>query len=78
MSDANFASVAEAVRAAVNGQGFLHHLGARIDHSAPGRVVMSLDKRPELLQQHGFFHGGRRRLSHRQYQHIGRGDRDRS
>jgi uncharacterized protein (TIGR00369 family) len=39
-------------------QGFLHHMGARIDEVAPGRVIMSLDRRPELLQQHGLFHGG--------------------
>jgi uncharacterized protein (TIGR00369 family) len=58
MTDTDFASVAESLRAAVNGQGFLHHMGARIDEITPGSVVMSVDRRPELLQQHGFFHGG--------------------
>ncbi len=33
-------------------------LGARLDRVEPGRVVISLPHRPELTQQHGFFHGG--------------------
>lgn len=47
-----------AIRAALDAQGFLHHMGASVDEVVPGRVVMSVTKRPELLQQHGFFHGG--------------------
>lgn len=58
MTPTNFSDVAEAVRAAVHAQGLFQHLGARIDDITPGHVVMSLDNRPELLQQHGFFHGG--------------------
>lgn len=58
MSNGNFEEIADAVRAAVDKQGFLHHMGARIDEIAPGRVAMSVGRRPELMQQHGYFHGG--------------------
>jgi len=51
-------AMAGAIRTALNAQGFLHHMGASVDEVTPGRVVMSVTKRPELLQQHGFFHGG--------------------
>ena len=34
------------------------HMGAALDEIAPGKIIMSLTKSPELLQQHGFFHGG--------------------
>ena len=51
-------AIAGAIRTALNAQGFLHHMGASVDEVAHGRVVMSVTKRPELLQQHGFFHGG--------------------
>ncbi|MFI1484095.1 PaaI family thioesterase [Streptomyces sp. NPDC020747] len=34
------------------------HLGARIDHIAPGRVHIVLPGRPEMTQQHGYFHAG--------------------
>ena len=33
-------------------------IGARLDKVAPGRVEISLPFRPELAQQHGFFHAG--------------------
>jgi uncharacterized protein (TIGR00369 family) len=51
-------AIAGAIRTALNAQGFLHHMGASVDEVVRGRVVMSVTKRPELLQQHGFFHGG--------------------
>jgi uncharacterized protein (TIGR00369 family) len=51
-------AMAAAIRAALDAQGFLHHMGASVDDVAPGQVVMSVKKRAELLQQHGFFHGG--------------------
>ena len=47
-----------AIRGVLDAQGFLHHMGASVDEVRHGRVVMSVTKRPELLQQHGFFHGG--------------------
>jgi uncharacterized protein (TIGR00369 family) len=50
--------LARAIRAALDAQGFLHHMGASVDQVLPGQVVMSIDRRPQLLQQHGFFHGG--------------------
>ena len=34
------------------------HLGAVMDKVEPGRVEISLGFRPELSQQHGFFHAG--------------------
>lgn len=34
------------------------HLGAILESVAPGRVEISLPFRPELSQQHGFFHAG--------------------
>jgi uncharacterized protein (TIGR00369 family) len=58
MNETNSPSIADDVRAALNAQGFLHLVGVRVDEVAPGRVTMSIAKRPEVLQQHGFFHGG--------------------
>ncbi|QKG18603.1 PaaI family thioesterase [Actinomadura verrucosospora] len=50
------------VRARVQGsfdrQGLMRHLGARLTLIAPGRVTVSLDARPELTQQNGYFHAG--------------------
>ncbi|WP_411978381.1 PaaI family thioesterase [Streptomyces scopuliridis] len=34
------------------------HLGARLAHIAPGRVHIVLPGRPEVTQQHGYFHAG--------------------
>ncbi|MFJ3712268.1 MULTISPECIES: PaaI family thioesterase [unclassified Streptomyces] len=34
------------------------HLGARLAHIGPGRVHIVLPNRPELTQQHGYFHAG--------------------
>ena len=39
-------------------QGIMAHLGATLDEVAAGRVSISLPFRPELSQQHGFFHAG--------------------
>ncbi|MFG2284851.1 PaaI family thioesterase [Streptomyces sp. NPDC048595] len=36
----------------------MSHLGARISHVAPGRVHIVLPARPEVTQQHGYFHAG--------------------
>jgi uncharacterized protein (TIGR00369 family) len=51
-------ALTDAIRSALNQQGFLHHMGASVDEVVRGQVVISVQKRPELLQQHGFFHGG--------------------
>jgi uncharacterized protein (TIGR00369 family) len=47
-----------AIREAVGRQGFMRLVGAEVDELARGRAVLSLAKRPEVLQQHGYFHGG--------------------
>lgn len=39
-------------------QGIMGHLGALLERVEPGRVEISLAFRPELSQQHGFFHAG--------------------
>ncbi|SES49541.1 uncharacterized domain 1-containing protein [Streptomyces sp. yr375] len=46
------------VRASFERQGLMGHLGARIAHIAPGRVHIVLPSRPEVTQQHGYFHAG--------------------
>ncbi|MEU5346565.1 PaaI family thioesterase [Streptomyces sp. NPDC020766] len=46
------------IRASFERQGLMGHLGARIDHIAPGRVHIVLPGRPEMTQQHGYFHAG--------------------
>ena len=39
-------------------QPFSRHLGAELVAFEPGRAVLSLEVKPEFLQQHGFVHGG--------------------
>ena len=39
-------------------QAFVLHLGGAMEEIAPGRAVLRLPFRPELAQQHGFFHAG--------------------
>jgi uncharacterized protein (TIGR00369 family) len=39
-------------------QGAMGLIGARLQRIVPGRVEIDLDYRPELSQQHGFFHAG--------------------
>lgn len=46
------------IHQAFEAQGLFRHLGAQVGAIAPGRLEMSLDYRPELSQQNGFFHGG--------------------
>jgi uncharacterized protein (TIGR00369 family) len=58
MSDPVFQQVEAAIREAVGKQGFMKLVGAKIDQLAPGKAVLSLDRREDVLQQHGFFHGG--------------------
>ena len=49
---------AERVRASFARQAFMTHIGAGIEHLAPGEVDLACAARPELTQQHGFFHAG--------------------
>ena len=58
MSDANFPAVAAAIRYTLENQGFTKLVGAEVVSVDPGAVVMALDRRPEVLQQNGLFHGG--------------------
>jgi uncharacterized protein (TIGR00369 family) len=39
-------------------QGIMGHIGATLDGVRPGHVEISVPFRPELSQQHGFFHAG--------------------
>jgi uncharacterized protein (TIGR00369 family) len=39
-------------------QGAMAHIGATLEKVEPGRVEIALAFRPELSQQHGFFHAG--------------------
>ena len=39
-------------------QGIMAHLGATLERVEPGRVEIAVAFRPELSQQHGFFHAG--------------------
>lgn len=36
----------------------MHHIGARLGKVEPGYVEIILPYKPELTQQHGYFHGG--------------------
>lgn len=49
---------ADRVRDSFARQAFMATIGAELTDVAPGRVEMRLPYRPELGQQHGFFHGG--------------------
>jgi len=46
------------VRDSFGRQGIMGHLGARLERLEPGLVEISLPFRPELSQQHGYFHAG--------------------
>ncbi len=58
MADAEFAPIAAHIRSNVMRQGFMTHVGAEISDLSCGGCELSVDRRPELLQQNGFFHGG--------------------
>lgn len=46
------------VRSSFAAQGLMQHLGARLTRVEPGAVEITVGFRPELTQQHGFFHAG--------------------
>ena len=46
------------ISASFERQGLMRLLGARLAHIGPGRVHIELPSRPELTQQHGYFHAG--------------------
>jgi uncharacterized protein (TIGR00369 family) len=56
--DPEFASIETLIRTNVGRQGFMNLVGAELSELARGHCTISVGRRPELLQQHGFFHGG--------------------
>jgi uncharacterized protein (TIGR00369 family) len=46
------------IRESFDRQGFMRHLDARLTRVEPGLVEIAVAFRPELTQQHGFFHAG--------------------
>ncbi len=58
MTETPFAAVAAAITSTLLAQGFTRLVGAQVVSVEPNVVVMAVDRRPELLQQNGLFHGG--------------------
>ena len=58
MTEAPFPAVAAAIRKTLESQGFTQLVGAEVVSVEPGVVVMAVNRRAELLQQNGLFHGG--------------------
>jgi uncharacterized protein (TIGR00369 family) len=54
----SFAAKGAAIRKTLEGQGFTRLVGAEVVSVEPGAVVMALNRRDEVLQQNGLFHGG--------------------
>jgi uncharacterized protein (TIGR00369 family) len=57
-TDQDFAPIASRIRDNVGRQGFMNHVGAQLSELTRGACTLEVDRRPELLQQHGLFHGG--------------------
>ncbi len=57
-TDPDFAPIATRIRDNVGRQGFMTHVGAELSELTRGTCTLAVDRRPELLQQHGLFHGG--------------------
>jgi uncharacterized protein (TIGR00369 family) len=56
--DPDFAPIATRIRDSVGRQGFMRHIGAELSELTRGACTLEVERRPELLQQHGLFHGG--------------------
>src|SRR6476469_9427567 len=54
----HFPAGAAAIRSTLESQGFTKLIGAEVVAVEPNVVVMAVNRRPELLQQNGLFHGG--------------------
>ncbi len=52
------AEIQARIRTSFDRQGLMGLLGARLAHIGPGCVHIMLPSRPELTQQHGYFHAG--------------------
>jgi uncharacterized protein (TIGR00369 family) len=46
------------IRESVAAQGFMRLVGAKLEEIRPGHCVLAVDRRPDLLQHNGLFHGG--------------------
>ena len=57
-SDPDFAPIEAFIRDIVGRQGFMNHVGAELSELTRGACTLEVGRRPELLQQHGLFHGG--------------------
>jgi len=58
MTKTPFSAVAAAIRSTLQSQGFTGLVGAEVVSVEPNVVTMAVNRRPELLQQNGLFHGG--------------------
>lgn len=58
MTEAPFPAVAAAIRSTLESQGFTKLVGAEVVSVERNVVTMAVNRRPELLQQNGLFHGG--------------------
>jgi len=56
--DEDFAPIETLIRENVERQGFMKLVGAELGELSRGSCTIAVDRRSELLQQHGFFHGG--------------------
>ncbi|QPF87676.1 PaaI family thioesterase [Bradyrhizobium genosp. L] len=57
-TDPGFAPIETRIRDNVGRQGFMNLVGAQLSELSRGACTLAVDRRPELLQQHGLFHGG--------------------
>ncbi len=55
--DPEFEPIEHLIRENVGRQGFMNLVGAELSELSRGHCTIAVDRRPELLQQHGFFHG---------------------
>jgi uncharacterized protein (TIGR00369 family) len=58
MSENSVEALKQRVKASFDRQGLMHHLGVSLESVASGHVVLRMPFRPELTQQHGYFHAG--------------------
>lgn len=57
-TDPDFAPIETRIRDNVGRQGFMGLVRAEVAELSRGTCTLAVDRRPELLQQHGLFHGG--------------------
>ncbi len=57
-ADSDFQGIARRIRDNLARQGFMGLVGAELSELSRGSCALAVDRRAELLQQHGFFHGG--------------------